>query len=28
MTGFCVLGFLLYSFSQIRLMRKPAVSTE
>ena len=28
MTGFCVLGFLLYSFSQIRLMRKPAVSIE
>ncbi len=28
MSGFCMLGFLLYSFIQIRLMRKPAVSLE
>jgi PPP family 3-phenylpropionic acid transporter len=28
LAGFCVLGFLLYSFSQIRLMRKPVISTE
>ena len=28
LSGFCILGFILYSFGQIRLMRKPVISMD